>query len=139
MKQVAGHQGLKNPILSQNGTGHSRNYQNNLGASSKTHTESMIYNNNGSAMQMGGSFNQVMSSGIHGNMRGAQNKTMHHQGVGNQSMSNAGNAAGAVTSASGRPVTSYSGKALGKKKHNNMSDPHQSNAGGVGGGAGSYQ
>jgi len=44
MKQVANHQGARNPILSQ-GAGHSRNYQNNLGASSKTHTESMIYNN----------------------------------------------------------------------------------------------
>ena len=56
MKQVVNHQGLKNPMLSQGGAGHSRNYQNNLGASSKTHTESMIYNNN-SQMQMGGSFN----------------------------------------------------------------------------------
>lgn len=88
---------------------------------------------------MGGSFNQVMSSGMHGNMRASQNKTMHHQGVGNQSMSNAGNASGAVTNASGRPVTSYSGKVLGKKKHNNMSDPHHGNVGGVGGGSGSYQ
>ena len=64
MKSVANHQGLKNPILSQGASGHSRNYQNNLGASSKTHTESMIYNNK-AQKQIGGSFNQVMSQSIH--------------------------------------------------------------------------
>jgi len=73
---------------------------------------------------MGGSFNQVISQSIHGGFRGAQNKTMHNQGAANHSLSNAGNSSGMVNSASGRPVTSYSGKALGKKKHNNMSDPH---------------
>ena len=57
MKSVGNHHGLKNPMLpTQSAAGHSRNYQNNLGASSKTHTESMIYNNK-AQKQMGGSFN----------------------------------------------------------------------------------
>lgn len=78
-------------------------------------------------MQMGGSFNQATSQSIHGGLRASQNKTMHHQGAGNHSLSNAGGhtQGGMVASTSSRPVTSYSGKAVGgKKKHSNMSDPH---------------
>jgi hypothetical protein len=58
MRSVAQNQNLKNPILSQNGA-HSRN-QNQFGVSSKTHTESMIYNGNGGSI--GGSFSQGMQS-----------------------------------------------------------------------------
>jgi hypothetical protein len=134
MKQVANNQSMKNPMFPQGGSGHSRNYQNNLGTSSKTHSESLIYNH-GSSMQMGGSFNQQISQSIHGGLRVSHKKTLHHQGTGNHSLSNAANGSMMVTSASGRPITSNSGKVLAKKKHNNMSDPHQSSLVAAGPGA----
>lgn len=124
-------------MLSQGTAGHSRNYQNNLGASSKTHTESMIYNNK-AQKQMGGSFNQVISQSIHSGFKSSQNKTMHNQGGANHSLSNAANTSGMVNNQSGRPVTSYSGKAISKKKHNNMSDPHHQGNMMMGGNQGSF-
>lgn len=57
MRSVAQNPSMKNPILGQNGA-HSRN-QNQLAPSSKTHSESMIYNGNGGSM--GGSFSQGMA------------------------------------------------------------------------------
>ena len=63
MRSVANQQNLKNPILNQNSGGHSRNYQNQLGVSSKTHNESMIYHNNSS---ISGSFNNGMSQPVRG-------------------------------------------------------------------------
>jgi hypothetical protein len=73
--------------------GHSRNYNNGL--SSKTHTDSMIYNGNG------GSFSTMNPSGITGHTRSSQNKTL---------VNNSGSMGG------GRPITSSSGKINSKKK-----------------------
>lgn len=63
MRSVANNQNLKNPIVNQNNTGHSRNYQNQFGISSKTHNESMIYHNDSS---ISGSFNNGMGQAVRG-------------------------------------------------------------------------
>ena len=74
--------------------GHSRNYNNGL--SSKTHTDSMIYNGNG------GSFSTMNPNGMTGHTRSSQNKTL---------VANTGGSMGG-----GRPITSSSGKINSKKK-----------------------
>ena len=141
MKQMNGNGNLNGSVSGKmvpngiaSGGGQSRNYQNGLQASSKTHTESMIYSGGAGQkpINMSGSFNQGMTSSIHhghGNSRGAGSGQLAQHSI-KGGMNGSTSSIGAV-GMHGRPISSYSGKSIGgkKKQASNLSDPSQGLAG----------